>query len=131
MANPARQDEFSLSVAEYLELEATSEIRHEYYDGQVWPVGNPDNLPHLMAGASPAHNRLVANLVARLDALEIRVAYQNETIEELNAALTRQWAEIDKLRRELVLLEAELREAAEPGAADGLPGRKLAEARGG
>jgi SlyX protein len=62
-----------------------------------------------------------AHLVARVDALEIRVAYQNETIEELNAALTQQWQELDKLRRELVLLEAELREAAETGPADGLP----------
>ena len=62
-----------------------------------------------------------AHLVARVDALEIRVAYQNETIEELNAALTQQWQELDKLRRELVLLEAELREAAETGSADGLP----------
>jgi SlyX protein len=56
-------------------------------------------------------------LVARLDALEIRVAYQDETIEELNTALARQWQEIDKLRREMALLEAQLREAA-AGAAD-------------
>jgi SlyX protein len=57
---------------------------------------------------------------ARLDALEIRVAYQDETIEELNAALARQWQEIDKLRRDMALLEAALREAAQsPG--DGSP----------
>lgn len=52
-----------------------------------------------------------ADQVARLDALEIRVAYQDETIEELNAALARQWQEIDRLRREMSLLEAALREA--------------------
>lgn len=58
--------------------------------------------------------------VARLDALEIRVAYQDETIEELNGALAAQWQEIEKLRRELSRLEAEMREAAE-GAVDGGP----------
>lgn len=58
-------------------------------------------------------------LIARLDALEIRVAYQDETIEELNAQLARQWQEIDKLRREMALLEAELREAAAESAAEG------------
>jgi SlyX protein len=61
-----------------------------------------------------------AALAARLDALEIRVAYQDQTIEELNAALTRQWQEIDRLRRELTRLEAEPR-AAPAGALDGAP----------
>jgi len=60
------------------------------------------------------------NLTARLEALEIRVAYQDQTIEDLNAALTAQWLEIDRLRREMALLEAELREVAQsPG--DGAP----------
>lgn len=36
---------------------------------------------------------------ARLDALETRVAYQDETIEELNTAVTQQWQEIDALKR--------------------------------
>ncbi|MDR3475444.1 MAG: SlyX family protein [Devosia sp.] len=54
-----------------------------------------------------------ATLAARIDALEIRIAYQDETIEELNTALAAQWQEIDKLRREMGLLEAELRAAAE------------------
>jgi SlyX protein len=54
---------------------------------------------------------------ARLDALEIRIAYQDQTIEELNAAVIRQAQEIDRLRREMRLLEAEMREAmaATPG----------------
>ena len=50
-------------------------------------------------------------LVARLDALEVRIAYQDETIEELNAALAAQWQEVEKLRREVTQLEVELREA--------------------
>lgn len=58
------------------------------------------------------------NLPARLDALEIRVAYQEETIDELNTALAAQWQEIEKLRRQVTLLEAELREAAEGAVAD-------------
>jgi SlyX protein len=54
---------------------------------------------------------------ARLDALEIRIAYQDQTIEELNAAVIRQAQEIDRLRHEMRLLEAEMREAmaASPG----------------
>jgi SlyX protein len=61
---------------------------------------------------------------ARLDALEIRIAYQDQTIEELNAAVIQQAQEIDRLRREMRLLEAEMREAmaAAPGdAAEPLP----------
>jgi SlyX protein len=60
---------------------------------------------------------------ARIDALEIRIAYQDQTIEELNAALVRQAGEIDRLRREMRLLEAEMREAmaAAPGEAAAEP----------
>jgi SlyX protein len=58
--------------------------------------------------------------VERIAALEIRIAYQDQTIEELNAALTAQWREIDQLRRDMRLLEAQLREAVAPGP-DGTP----------
>jgi SlyX protein len=61
-----------------------------------------------------------SGMTERLDALEIRVAYQDQTIEELNAALTRQWQEIDKLRREMTLLELALREA-QAGPGDNAP----------
>lgn len=59
----------------------------------------------------------------RIDALEIRIAYQDQTIEELNAALIRQAQEIDRLRRDMRLLEAEMREAmaAAPGEAAAEP----------
>ena len=50
-------------------------------------------------------------LVGRLEALEIRAAYQDQTIEDLNAALALQWQEIDRLKRELLRLETEMREA--------------------
>jgi SlyX protein len=60
-------------------------------------------------------------LAARIDALEIRIAYQDETIEELNVALAAQWREIDKLRRDMGLLEAQWRAAVESASEPGLP----------
>lgn len=46
------------------------------------------------------------NAVAeRLDALEMRIAYQDHTIEELNATITAQWRVIDMLTRKLTLME--------------------------
>ena len=41
---------------------------------------------------------------ARIDALEMRIAYQDETIENLNQALTAQWEQIDALKREIARL---------------------------
>lgn len=38
---------------------------------------------------------------SRLDELEIRIAHQDQTIEDLNAAVTDQWKLIDKLQREV------------------------------
>jgi len=37
----------------------------------------------------------------RLDALEMRIVHQDETIEDLNATVTAQWKEIDRLTREV------------------------------
>jgi SlyX protein len=48
---------------------------------------------------------------ARLEALETRIAYQDETIDTLNAAITDQWAKIDALTRGLAELRDRLREA--------------------
>ena len=50
--------------------------------------------------------------IDRIDALEIRIAYQDETIETLNKAITEQWQIIDTLRREMARLQERL-EAAE------------------
>ena len=41
----------------------------------------------------------------RLDDLEMRIAHQDATIEELNAAVTEQWAIIDRLTREVMALK--------------------------
>lgn len=56
-------------------------------------------------------------LVERIDALEIRVAYQDDTIEKLNSAVTAQWAQIDTLTRQLALVTERLDDAA-PAAGD-------------
>ena len=45
----------------------------------------------------------------RIDALETRIAYQDQTIEELNAALTAQWKAIDLLTKKVALLEEQVR----------------------
>lgn len=45
-----------LSVDEYLAFERASEVKHEYYDGEMFA----------MAGAKEAHNLIVANLIGEL-----------------------------------------------------------------
>ena len=41
---------------------------------------------------------------ARIDALEMRVAYQDQVIEDLNQAIIDQWKQIDGLKRQLAEL---------------------------
>ena len=50
-------------------------------------------------------------LSERIDALETRVAYQDDTIETLNATITSQWKHIDALTRQLAALSDRLSEA--------------------
>jgi uncharacterized coiled-coil protein SlyX len=50
-------------------------------------------------------------LSERIDALEIRLAYQDETIEKLNATVTAQWAQIDALTRQLARLNERVEES--------------------
>jgi Uma2 family endonuclease len=52
LADPARL----ISPEEYLAFELGAETKHEYHDGQVYP----------MTGASPRHNRIVANLIVQI-----------------------------------------------------------------
>ena len=47
----------------------------------------------------------------RIDALEMRLTFQDETIETLNQTITRQWLEIDRLTRQLADMKERLREA--------------------
>jgi Uncharacterized protein conserved in bacteria len=45
----------------------------------------------------------------RIDALETRIAYQDQIIEDLNTALTDQWKTIDLLTKKLAMLEEQVR----------------------
>ena len=64
-----------------------------------------------------------ADRADRLTALESRVAYQDRTIEELNAALTAQWRGLDALAREVAALTDRLADLSrhEAGAPEPLP----------
>jgi SlyX protein len=59
----------------------------------------------------------------RIDALETRLMFQDETIETLNKTITAQWQQIDALTRQLVSLSERLQEAeaGAPGAANEQP----------
>jgi SlyX protein len=47
----------------------------------------------------------IESLTARIDALEMRLAFQDETIEDLNKAIIAQWKQIDVLTRRFAVLE--------------------------
>ncbi len=47
----------------------------------------------------------------RLEFLETRLAYQDQTVEALNEVVTRQQDQIDRLERELKLLQAAFKNA--------------------
>jgi SlyX protein len=53
-------------------------------------------------------------LSERIDALESRLMFQDETIETLNKAVTEQWLKIEALTREVADLSARMREAETP-----------------
>ncbi len=50
-------------------------------------------------------------LSERIDALESRLAYQDQTIEQLNETITAQWKQIDALTRQLAALSERMHEA--------------------
>ena len=51
------------------------------------------------------------NLCDRVDALETRLTFQDETIETLNQTITAQWLKIDALTRQIVALSERLEQA--------------------
>lgn len=53
----------------------------------------------------------VAALSERIDALEMRLTYQDETIETLNQTITDQWLKIDALTRQMAELKERLQQA--------------------
>ena len=62
-------------------------------------------------------------LEERIDALETRLTFQDETIETLNKTITEQWLKIDALTRQFEALRERLQEAESrvPGAANEPP----------
>ena len=50
-------------------------------------------------------------LAARIDALEIHIAHQDQTIEDLNATITDQWKQIEDLAYRVSRLGEQMREA--------------------
>jgi len=61
-------------------------------------------------------------LAKRIEALEIRAAYQDETIETLNRTITEQWAIVERLKREVADLGERMEDAAGgPGPVDRPP----------
>lgn len=51
----------------------------------------------------------IDKLTERLNTVEMRIAFQEQTIEELNKTIADQWRVIDGLSRKLVLLEEHAR----------------------
>jgi len=51
------------------------------------------------------------DLAERIDTLEARLTYQDETIEQLNQTITSQWKQIDALTRQVAALSERLQEA--------------------
>ena len=47
----------------------------------------------------------------RIDALEMRLTFQDETIETLNQTITAQWQQIDALTRQVAALRERVQEA--------------------
>ncbi len=54
-------------------------------------------------------------VVERIDVLETRLAYQDETIETLNQTITAQWKQIDVLTRQVASLRDRLEETRHAG----------------
>ena len=55
----------------------------------------------------------MTDIAGRLELLETRIAFQDQTIEELNATITAQWRQIDTLTRRLDLMEEQVRSGAQ------------------
>ena len=53
----------------------------------------------------------IKTLSERIDTLETRLAYQDDTIETLNQTITAQWKQIDLLTRKIAELGERLQEA--------------------
>ena len=62
----------------------------------------------------------IVTLVRRIETLEMEAAHRGRMVDDLNAALTAQWKEIDGLKRQLNRLSDQLAELEAPNR-DGTP----------
>jgi SlyX protein len=60
---------------------------------------------------SDAEAASLKTLAARVETLEARLTFQDDTVETLNKTVTEQWARIDALTRQLAVLNERLAEA--------------------
>lgn len=52
------------TVEEYLQMELTASYKSEYYNGEIFPMGEIEGeTPEAMAGALPAHNAISSNII--------------------------------------------------------------------
>ena len=74
-----------------------------------------------MAGLAAMPMSDVARLIARIEALEMRAAHQDQVIEDLNAVATEQWTQIDTLKRQIEQLRDRIQELENSRNPAGLP----------
>lgn len=57
------------TVEEYLQMELTATYKSEYYNGEIFPMGEIEgDTPEAMAGAMPPHNRIQSNVIFEFEA---------------------------------------------------------------
>ena len=55
------------TVKEYLQMELTAPYKSEYYNGEIFPMGEIEgDTPEAIAGALPAHNAISSNIIFAL-----------------------------------------------------------------
>ena len=56
------------SVEEYLQMELNAPYKSEYFNGEIFPMGEIEgDTPEAMAGALPAHNAISSNIIFSLE----------------------------------------------------------------
>ena len=58
-------------------------------------------------------------LGARIDTLEMRIAYQDDVIEDLNKVIVEQWSKFDQMLGRLERLESRIRDSQDNAGQDG------------
>jgi len=78
-----------------------------YAAGGMWRQS-----PHLCKATSirpsPGKAQGMTSVEQRIEDLEMRIAYQDKTIADLNDVITAQWKKIEKLERQLQRLDEEV-----------------------